>query len=129
MKTKISIFLFIIFCVLNHTYSYAQLNELRNTKPEQRAIIISDWMKRNLYISHKQSKTLEEVNLKYAKKIQIIVENKSLNSFEIFNQAREIDKEKDKELKNILTKEQFEFYIGNKDKLQRYMVEQLNQSK
>lgn len=77
--------------------------------PEDRAKKMTDRMKTGLSLTDEQYPKIQEVNLKYAKKNESIL-NSSKGKFEKYRAIKSSQGEKKKELKKILDKEQFKKY-------------------
>jgi hypothetical protein len=88
---------------------------------EERAQQWSEWMQKELIITTHQKASTHEINLKYARQSEEL-KNKQLSKREKFKALKKIDKEKDGELKLVLTEEQFKVYQQKKVELQRKML-------
>lgn len=98
------------------TGTFAQLGGTTYT-PEQRAQIQNDWMNDNLRLTNEQLEKVSELNLEYAQKME---EVKTIQGkLDKLKKAREIADEKDKRLKQVLTKEQFDLYQEKKSELRK----------
>ena len=98
------------------TGAFAQAGGTTYT-PEQRAQIQNDWMKANLQLTDVQLEKVSELNLEYAQKME---EVKTIQGkLDKLKKAREIADEKDKRLKQVLTKEQFDLYQEKKSELRK----------
>jgi hypothetical protein len=92
-----------------------------NRTPEERARIQTEWMKQTLKLDETQLTKIEPLNLKYAKKMEEI---KSIPSkMDKLKKAKSIMDEKDKELKKILNKDQFDVYLEKREELKDKMKE------
>lgn len=83
---------------------------------EGRAKATSQKMKTKLNLSDDQYNKVYEINLKYAKQNETIMQG-SEDRMEKFKTMRKQNEEKDKEFKAVLTKEQYEEY----EKIQKEM--------
>jgi Spy/CpxP family protein refolding chaperone len=88
----------------------------QNSSPEERAKIQTDQMREKLNFTDEQDSSIYEINLKYARKIQELMKGEQERD-EIRSKMGELMKEKDEELKGILTEEQFELYLNYKKEL------------
>lgn len=101
--------------------SIAQNSTMKNSSPEQRASIMTIWMINNLQIAEELVKKINEINLIYAKKIQIVMQKENTGKYEKIKEIQLIDFKKDEELKRIFSAKQFEKYINSKNKLREYV--------
>ncbi|QGY44628.1 hypothetical protein GM418_13430 [Maribellus comscasis] len=117
MKKKIIIAFFISIVTLG---AFAQ-NPNSDKTPEERASFQTEWMTENLTLFEEQVPKIDSLNLVYAKKMEALKEIQGR-----FNQLREAKKiagEKEDELKQILTKDQFKIYQDKKSELREKMKE------
>jgi Spy/CpxP family protein refolding chaperone len=100
--------------------AFAQFSGTTYT-PEQRAQIQNDWMNDNLQLTDEQFGKVSDLNLEYAQKMEEVktIQGK-LNKLK---KAREIAVEKDKQLKEVLTKEQFDLFQEKKSELRKMALE------
>ena len=82
---------------------------MKNTTPAQRADFQTKFMVEKLKLSDQQVEPIRAVNLKYAEKAEEIY-NSQKRKFRRFKEIRKMGEEKDKELKTILTDEQYNTY-------------------
>lgn len=92
----------------------AQLGDLTNTTPQQRAQELTGIMKKELGLTPEQLDKVEALNLKYATKMEPVIKG-SEGPFRKMRQAREINEEKEAELQQLLTPEQFNKYKAEKE--------------
>lgn len=95
----------VLFCCAG---TVAAQDSLR-TSPEARAKGLTDKMKTELALSDDQYGNVYGINLKYAQKNQTIMKG-SGNKLSKFQTLRSQNEAKTKELKAVLTKEQFDKY-------------------
>ncbi|WP_153631532.1 hypothetical protein [Prolixibacter sp. SD074] len=96
--------------------AFAQFSGTTYT-PGQRAQIQNDWMKDNLRLTNEQLEKVSELNLEYAQKME---EVKTIQGkLDKLKKARDIADDKDKRLKQVLTKEQFDLYQEKKSELRK----------
>ena len=98
------------------------MDELKNSTPEQRAEMQTQWMKSNLALDAKASTSA--INLKYAKETHAMVSSDSpklqkLQSFRKNSQA------KDAELKSVFTPEQYTLYEQKKSEMQAQLKQKI----
>ena len=95
--------------------------------PEERAQMQTEWMEENLQLYDSQLVKVEALNLEYALKMEKIKEiNGNLSKLRA---ARKISEEKDKKLKKLLDKEQFEYYLDKRKEMQKKAREMANERK
>lgn len=100
----------------------AQMDQLKDTTPEQRAQMQTKWMQSNLALDAKAAASASAINLKYAK------ENESLMSsdgpkFKKLMAFKENSSAKDSELKAIFTPEQYSLYEQKKSEMESKVMQ------
>jgi flagellar basal body-associated protein FliL len=101
----------------------AQDREISNkTTPEERAKFLTELMKTALNLDEKQTDAVNKINLKYSLKNQELLTSDERKLRKI-REAKSLAKEKDKELQNVLTKDQFTRYQEKKDALKERIKE------
>lgn len=96
--------------------SNAQEAERETMSPEERASKLTTWMKNNLQLTDEQEKSVQEINLKYAGKTEEL-RNSSESKGQKFKKLKSYNDDKDKELKGLLTAEQFKTYQAKKEEV------------
>jgi Spy/CpxP family protein refolding chaperone len=81
----------------------------RNAPPEERAKRQTEMMKENLSLTAAQEPKVSAINLKYAKKMEET--RKIADTAAQRKTAQSLNKQKDGELKGVLTPEQFKSYV------------------
>jgi hypothetical protein len=99
-----------------------RLEKLKNTTPAQRAGVQTAMMKTKLGLSAEQAPKVEAINLKYAEKMQPVLEDSSGPLMKM-RAMESINQEKEGELKTVLSPGQFEKYLAGKEEM-REKVEQ-----
>jgi hypothetical protein len=99
-----------------------RLEKLKNTTPSQRATVQTAMMKKKLGLSAEQAPKIEAINLKYAEKMQPVLEGSSGPLMKM-RAMESINQEKEGELKTVLSPAQFEKYLAGKEEM-REKVEQ-----
>ena len=92
----------------------------------ERSAKLTEWMRINLNLTDEQLPTVRDINLKYAKKMDVLKTN-SLPKSEKMKQLTDNDKAKDKELKDVLTDSQFQTYLSKKEEIKKKFKENLKQ--
>lgn len=108
------IFYFIANCVF--AQDIAQEAGTQYT-PEERAGIITDWMRENLLVTDAQRAQIEALNLEYARKLEEV--KQISEKTDQTNAARNISEEKDEKLRKILTEDQLKIYLDKKEELRK----------
>jgi len=103
----------------------AQLDKLKNTKPEERAKIQTELMDHQLGLTADQKPKIAAINLEYAKKAQPVLE--SGRPFAEMRELKELDQQKDAALKPVLTPDQYTKYAAGKEELRQKLDERLMQ--
>lgn len=117
--------IFILLCVsLATAFTSKSFAQERTPKtPDERATVLTDWMKSNLQLTPEQEALVQSVNLKYANLNEQLRGN-SLSRLQKAKKLKANDQAKDKELKAILTDEQFELYQSKKDEVRQKFKEE-----
>ena len=104
--------------------SFAQMDQLRNTTPLQRAKLETAFMKMKLNLAPSQMKPVMGINLKYAEQMDPIIKGNG-GKLRKASEAREINEAKDNELQTVLSGEQFQAYMASKEEMRQQMVEKI----
>ncbi len=104
----------------------ANMALLESTTPEERAQVQTELMQEKLQLEDTLSANLNEINLKYAKKMEGVIKGDS-SKWTKFRTAKRFDKEKDQELQELFSKDQFKAYLKYKDRLKKDGKEKLQQ--
>jgi hypothetical protein len=97
--------------------------------PEQRANKVTDWMKANLQLDESQVSQVKDINLKYANKTQEVKDNTTLTRRQKLQVLQDNDKAKDKELKNVLTEDQYKTYQSKKAEIKKQVKQKMKENK
>ena len=87
---------------------------MENTTPEQRAHFEDQWMKKDLNLSTDQSARVGQINLGSAQRMQSIF-NSGEGRFRMFRDVMQARDDKDEELRQVLTDDQFARYKDKKE--------------
>lgn len=98
------------------THLTAQSKSLKDSTPEQRAKMQTEWMKTKLALNSSQIRQVYDLNLQYAKKNEPILQSNE-GKMAKFKKLKAIQQEKSSVLSKILTDEQFEKYQEMKDQM------------
>lgn len=89
---------------------------MNDTTPEERAQLQTDHMKQSLTLKEDQTSKVGEINLKYSRKMQDTY-NTAGSKLQKLRKLKSISAEKDKEMKNVLSAEQYSTYEANKEEM------------
>ena len=104
--------------------AFAQLDELKNTTPVERASLQTELMKSMLALTPEQTQAVADLNLKYANRMEPIIKGSS-NSLSKMFQMRKINNEKETELKRILSSQQWEKFDASRDEMRQQFEAQI----
>ena len=119
-KVTITIFLSLIFAA---TQLFAQ-SELKEMPAEQRAKLQTERVTSSLKLDAGQTEKVGQINLKYAQKMDPLIQG-SGSKMSRFKALKSINKDKEAELKGVLTTEQF----GQFQKQQQEMKDKLREQR
>ena len=108
--------------------SNAQEAERETLSPEERASKLTTWMKNNLQLTDEQEKSVHEINLKYAGKTEEL-RNSDEPKGQKFKKLKSYNDDKDKELKGLLTAEQFKTYQAKKEEVKEEFKAKANEKR
>ncbi|QIP14987.1 hypothetical protein G8759_21350 [Spirosoma aureum] len=120
MKNNLVNAILSVALVLISISSFAQRGQLGT--PEERATRQTTRMKEALNLSAEQETSVADINLKYAKQMQSLLETGGRN-LKTARTAKSSMKSKDNELKEVLTKDQFNKYLTLKEDMMSQMKE------
>ncbi len=83
--------------------------------PEKRAADLDQMMKTGLQLTDGQAPAVHEINLRYANRTEAEVVRPKLGSWSRYWKMMSLQREKDAELKLVLTKDQFKKYAAARD--------------
>ncbi|GAB4003903.1 hypothetical protein GCM10028808_00460 [Spirosoma migulaei] len=125
MKSNIVTLILSVSLILISIASFAQRGSQLGT-PEERATRQTARMKETLKLSPEQETSVSDINLKYAKQMQSVIETGGRN-LKTAREAKSIMKNKDKELKEVLDKDQFKQYLTIKEEMMNQLKERRRQ--
>jgi len=102
----------------------AQLDKFKNTTPEERAQMQTVFMQSKLDLTTEQMPKVADINLRYAQKMDPIIKGSS-GSFAKMRQMKEVNGEKEAELKQVLSADQFQKYLTSKEEMRAKLEEKL----
>ncbi|MDR6194781.1 hypothetical protein [Siphonobacter sp. SORGH_AS_0500] len=110
MKNVSKIAAFLVVWVIGRGIGSAQdFAKLKNKSPEEKAQWQTEWMKKELNLSEKQISQVQVINLKYALENDSMLKNEGSKIAKL-RQWKTKQKEKEKELGKVFSKEQFKQY-------------------
>ncbi len=126
MKMNRRFFISLITYLFLFVNSYSQEKEI--PPAPDRAAKLTEWMKTNLQLTAEQVSPVQEINLKYANKMDDL--RKSSQGRRAKMQTLKSDnKAKDAELKKILTADQFKTYLAKKEEIKKKFKEEMKERK
>jgi hypothetical protein len=126
MKYFLGLVLSSVVLLFSPSVTWAQMDELKNSTPEQRAQLQTQWMESNLSLDSKASATAADINLKYAKETQSLMDSSS-PGFQKLMTFRKNSAAKDGELKAILTPEQYTLYEQEKSEMEAMVKQKIKE--
>jgi hypothetical protein len=126
MNKIFSVILCAVFCVGSCTTIRSQ--ETQSFSAEKHAAKLNEWMKTNLQLTSEQIPKVEEINLKYAKRLETL-QKKTIPRRQKLDILKADDKAKEKELKEIFTVDQFKTYQAKKSEIKKQMKENIKKKK
>jgi hypothetical protein len=116
------------FVVINLLFgiapAFAQLDELKNTTPEERASLQTELVKSMLALTPEQTQTVADLNFKYANRMEPIIKGSSSSLTKMF-EMRKINNEKETELKRMLSSQQWEKFDASRDEMRQRFEERI----
>jgi hypothetical protein len=116
--------LFVITLIICVPHASAQLDELKNTTPVERASLQTELMKSMLVLTPEQTQTVTDLNLKYANRMEPIIKGSSSSLTKMF-EMRKINNEKETELKRILSSQQWEKFEASRDEMRQQFEDRI----
>lgn len=126
MKSIFQTLLLLALICVTPVGAMAQMEELKNSTPKERADMQTQWMQTNLSLDTKVGAQVAKLNLKYANELQTVIDSnsppiKKLMSF------RQSSAAKDTELKALLTPAQYATYEQKKSEMEAMIKERLKE--
>jgi hypothetical protein len=116
------------FLFLGGSCTMVHGQETQSFSAEKYAVKLNDWMKTNLQLTSEQIPKVEEINLKYAKRLEAL-KAKTIPRRQKLDILKADDKDKEKELKEILTEDQFKTYQAKKNEIKKQMKENIKKKR
>ncbi len=102
----------------------AQMDFLKNSTPEERATKLTDMMKSELSLDEKTTAAVADINLKYAKEAQTLMDSSGTQFGKIMT-FRKNEEAKDAELKEVLSPGQYSQYEEKKSEMREAVKQKL----
>jgi hypothetical protein len=118
--------LVIALCLLVGAAAFAgELDALKDTTPEQRAKAQTAMMKAKLGLTNEQVSKIGALNLKYAEKMDPIIKGTE-GSFMKARDVRNVEEQKEAEMKGLLSPDQFQKFQAMKDEMRQHLMDQIH---
>lgn len=114
----------VIALIIGVPQAFAQLDELKNTTPVERASLQTELMKSMLALTPEQTQPVADLNLKYANRMEPIIKGPSSSLTKMF-EMRKINNEKETELKRILSSQQWEKFDASRDEMRQQFEDRI----
>ena len=119
---KIIVMLTFVALVAFSIEGLGQAKDWMEKPAEERAQVLTDWMKNELQLTEDQETPVYDINLKYAQKGDKLKQS-SERKIDKFKKIKEYGKDKDEELKSVFTKEQYALYLDKKEEIRETIKE------
>ena len=106
----------------------AQMEKLANTTPQERATMQTQYMTTKLGLTPDQTQSVSALNLKYAQKMDPIIKGSEPPVMKL-RQMRQLNEQKDAELKGLLQPPQYEKYLAAKEEMRDKLEQRMEQKK
>ena len=126
MKKNRIFFISFIASLFLFANCYSQEKEI--PPAADRAAKLTEWMKTNLQLTAEQVSPVQEINLKYANKMDDLRKS-SQGRRQKMQTLKNDNKAKDAELKKILTADQFKTYLAKKEEIKKKFKEEMKERK
>ena len=126
MKSNLSQLIMLLLFVFVNTSSYSQQKDIPSAS--ERATKLTDWMKTNLQLTDDQVPKVQDINMKYANKMEELKNNAAGKRQKLLT-LKENDKAKDAELKQVFTDSQYKTYMTKKEELKKQLKQELKERK
>ena len=124
MKVLAGIFMSCALMVVFPALAIGQMEELKNSTPQERATLQTEWMKTTLSLDAKASTAVDGINLRYAQENQTLIDSSGpkLGKFMTF---RKNFSATEAELKAILTPQQYGLYEEKKAEMEEKVKQKI----
>jgi hypothetical protein len=120
-KTNVTItFILSLFFAVNQVFAQSELKQM---PADQRAKLQTERMTASLKLDAEQTQQVGQINLKYAQKMDPVIEG-SGSKMSRFKAFKSINKDKEAELKGVLTTQQFQQFQKQQQEMKDKLKEQ-----
>lgn len=126
MKSNLSQLTMLLLFVFANTSIYSQQKDTPSAS--ERVAKLTDWMKTNLQLTDEQVPKVQDINMKYANKMEEL-KNSAAGKRQKLQTLKNNDTAKDAELKQVFTDSQYKTYMTKKEELKKKMKEELKERK
>src|SRR5262245_37492660 len=126
--TSVRCWVIAVCLLIGATAFAADLDELKSTTPAERAKAQTAMMKAKLGLTDDQVSKIGAINLKYAEQMQPII-NGTEGPLMKMRDARNVEDQKEAELKGILTPDQFQQFQTMKEEMRDKLMDQIQQQR
>lgn len=103
-----------------------EMEKLKSSTPEERARLQTEMMKVKLGLTTDQTPKVAAINQKYAQRMEPIIKSQEGPLMRL-RQMREVSQAKEAELKGVLSPEQFQKYLAEKQEMREKFEDKLIQ--
>ena len=103
-----------------------EMEKLKSSTPEERARLQTEMMKVKLSLTSDQTPKVAAINQKYAQRMEPIIKGQEGPLMRL-RQMREVGQAKEAELKGVLSPEQFQKYLAEKQEMREKFEDKLIQ--
>ena len=103
-----------------------EMEKLKSSTPEERARLQTEMMKAKLGLTTDQTPKVAAINQKYAQRMEPIIKSQEGPLMRL-RQMREVGQAKEAELKGVLSPEQFQKYLAEKQEMREKFEDKLIQ--
>ena len=104
----------------------SEMEKLESSTPEERARLQTEMMKTKLGLTTDQTPKVAAINQKYAQRMEPIIKSQEGPLMRL-RQMREVGQAKEAELKGVLSPEQFQKYLAEKQEMREKFEDKLIQ--
>jgi len=104
--------------------AWAQLDKLKDTTPGERAKAQTMMMHSRLGLTAEQTSKVAAINQKYAEKMEPVIKG-SGGPLVKMREVKDIEEQKDAELKQVLSPEQFEKFLAAKEQMREELADRV----
>jgi Spy/CpxP family protein refolding chaperone len=114
--------------VVSTARAQGNLEALKNTTPKERAAAQTMMMAKKLDLTAAQKPKIEAINQKYAERMEPVLKG-SEGPMVKMRSARDIESQKEAELKEVLTPEQFSKFLADKEQMREQMIDRVREQR